>query len=264
VRRALEPLRQLCLDRKLAVVLVQHLNRRSDAGDPLARIADSQGIPQLARSVLVWGADPADPEGDQGTSKALTRAKGNLARSSASATYTITERRVSGGIDAPVLTRGEDRAISADDVVSDAETRTALEEAAAWLRDTLAAGPVAAKEITRQAREVGIAERTLKRAKRTERITSEAVRDDNGFTGWTWTLPSINDDGPLGILGTVGPLGLTQGAKEAKEANSSNRATPPSPNPAALADRSDQDLEQWGSRVAEQHAPLDPQPQEIA
>ena len=63
-------------------------------GDPLARIADSQGVPQLARSVMIWGPDPSDPEGDHGTRKALTRVKGNLARSStASATFTITEKR---------------------------------------------------------------------------------------------------------------------------------------------------------------------------
>jgi putative DNA primase/helicase len=65
VRRALEPLRLLAAERGVAVVLVQRLNRRSDATDPLARIADSQGIPQLARSVLVWGPGPQRPRGRQ-------------------------------------------------------------------------------------------------------------------------------------------------------------------------------------------------------
>ena len=51
------------------MVLVQHLNRRADAGDALARIADSQGIPQLARSVLIWGPDPSDPDGDRGATR---------------------------------------------------------------------------------------------------------------------------------------------------------------------------------------------------
>lgn len=84
------------------MVLVQHLNRRSDAGgDPLARIADSQGIPQLARSVLVWGPDPADPEGDRGKMKALTRAKGNLTKATASATFTVVERVVTDQVVAP-------------------------------------------------------------------------------------------------------------------------------------------------------------------
>jgi putative DNA primase/helicase len=127
VRLALEPLRTFAAERRLAVVLVQHLNRRTDAGgDPLARIADSQGIPQLARSVLVWGADPSDPEGDHGTQKVLTRAKGNLARSKASATYTIGERVIGPALTAPFLQRGDDREITADDVVADHETRTVM------------------------------------------------------------------------------------------------------------------------------------------
>jgi hypothetical protein len=78
--------------------------------------------------------------------------------------------------------------------VSDAETLSALSEAAEWLRDVLADGPLDAKDVFRQARENGISERTLKRAKR-----------------------------PAGTVGTVGPLG-TQGkrAKGANEANDSN------------------------------------------
>jgi len=75
VRLALEPVRQLAADRQLAVVLIQHLNRRAD-GDPLTRIADSQGVPQLARSVMICGPDPSDPEGDHGTHKVLTRGQG--------------------------------------------------------------------------------------------------------------------------------------------------------------------------------------------
>jgi putative DNA primase/helicase len=221
VRHALEPLRQLAAARELAVVLVQHLNRRSDAVDPLARIADSQGIPQLARSVLVWGPDPSDEEGDQGAQKALTRAKNNLARSTVSATFTIVERTIGGGIKAPSLTRGEDRQIAADDVVSDHETRSATEEAAEWLRELLAAGPVPAKDVWKRAREVGIAERTLKRAKRNAGAISESTRDINGFAGWAWTLRSTNRDGPLDTLGTLGPL--PQG-KKANKANSSNGA----------------------------------------
>jgi hypothetical protein len=99
VRLALEPVRQLAAERGIAIVLIQHVNRRSDS-DPLARIADSQGVPQLARSVMIWDPDPSDPEGDHGIRKVLTRAKGNLARgSTASAMFTIVERTVAGGLE---------------------------------------------------------------------------------------------------------------------------------------------------------------------
>jgi putative DNA primase/helicase len=251
VRAALEPIRQLAAERFCAVVLVQHLNRRTDAGDPLARIADSQGIPQLARSVLIWGPDPSDPEGDQGAMKVLTKAKGNLARSKASATFTIVERDVevphlSIPIKAPALERGVDREITADDVITDHETHTAIDEAVEWLRDLLAAGPVPAKDGQRKAREVGIADRTLKRAKRAAGVVSESSRDDTGFTGWTWRLDPINTNGPLGPLGTLGPLGQTQGAKEANSANSAN------PN----GDASTPEVQAWAERLLDDNGDL--------
>lgn len=222
VRRWLEPFRVMAAERELTFLLVQHLNRRADATDPLARIADSQGIAQMARSVLMWGPDPSDPEGDQGLKKVLTRAKGNLARSSASASFEITERVISGGLCAPALVRGEDRRITADEVVADHETRSASEEAAAWLRHVLANGPMDAKEIMRRAGQDGISERTLKRAKIKAGAISEPDRDQNKIRGWTWRLGDqipIKKDGPLDILDPLGPL-----AKEAKKANSDKKA----------------------------------------
>ena len=216
VRIALEPLRQLAADRALAVVLIHHLNRRAD-GDPLARIADSSGLPQLARSVMVWGPDPSDPEGDHGSRKALTRVKGNLARSSDdSATFAIVEKKVTGEIVAPYLKRGQDARIVAEDVIADHETRSAQEEAAEWLQAVLSNGPVPAKDIQRQARETGHSDRTLKRAKNKLGVISEQDRDENRIGGWTWRLPPYTS-GPLDTLGTVGPL--DKGANKAKEAN---------------------------------------------
>ena len=116
--------------------------------------------------------------------------------------------------------RGDDREIAADDVVSDAETRSALDEAVEWLRDVLADGPLDAKDVHRRARENGISERTLKRAKRPAGVVSESSRADTGISGWRWSLHSINDLGPLGTVGLLGPQG--KGAKRAKGANSSN------------------------------------------
>jgi len=222
VRRFGEPIRNLAAETGAAVLMVQHLNRRADAGDPLARIADSQGIPQLARSVLVWGPDPADPEGDQGSMKALTRAKGNLAKTRASATFTIVERVVDGWLHIPALERGDDRDISADDVVSDSEARTAQDEAVSWLLMQLADGPVSAKEITKRAREDGITERTLKRAKARAGVVSEQDRTANAITGWTWRLKSLDvhvkDDGPLGTSWPSWPSSPSKGAKSANDA----------------------------------------------
>jgi hypothetical protein len=221
VRLALEPLRQLAADRNIAVVLIQHLNRRSD-GDPLARIADSQGIPQLARSVMVWGPNPSDPEGDQGAMKVLTRAKCNLTRNSReSATFTVGTKQTTSGIVAPLLTRGEDIDMSADDVIADHEARTAQDEAVEWLRDYLADGPKPAKQARSAARAVGIADRTLDRAKGRLRAKSKSSRDLNGITEWTWERTDKDylsyTNGVVGVVGDVGDLG--KNAKSAKNVN---------------------------------------------
>lgn len=125
VRIALEPVRQFAAERSIAVLLVQHLNRRTD-GDPLVRIADSQGVPQLARSVMIWGPDPADPAGDHGDRKVLTRVKGNLARSS-STSATLDEQGCAYVTGDVLFGDGDDQHITPDDVIADSETRTARE-----------------------------------------------------------------------------------------------------------------------------------------
>jgi putative DNA primase/helicase len=210
VRRFLEPLRVFAMERRIAVVLVQHLNRRSDSADAMDRIADSAGLPQLCRSVLIWGPDPADPEGDHGTRKVLARTKGNLAKASASATFMIEERGVTGAINAPMLVRGDDRAVTADDVIASAETRTDRDEAAEWLKTLLADGPVPAKEVRKRAREDGIADRTLDRAKKAAGAVSRSQRSESGITAWSWEIPTsptgTYNSGVLDVLGDLGDV----------------------------------------------------------
>jgi putative DNA primase/helicase len=207
VRGYLEPLRVFAAKRRVAVVLIQHLNRRSDASDALDRIADSAGLPQLCRSVLVWGPDPADPEGDNGTRKILARSKANLAKASASASFTIAEVNVSHGIKAPALTRGEDRRVDADDVIVSVETRTAQDEAVEWLRSLLSGGALSAKEVRRRAREDGIADRTLDRAKRAAGVESKPDRSEAGITSWQWQIATPTTSYRTGDVGDVGDLG---------------------------------------------------------
>jgi putative DNA primase/helicase len=230
VRLALEPIRQLAAARSIAVVFTQHLNRRSD-GDPLARIADSQGVPQLARSVMVWGPDPGDPEGDHGASKALTRVKSNLARGhSTSATFTIVNRDVTSTITAPALERGLDAHIAAEDVIADRETRTARDEAAEWLSTLLADGPLPAKEVQRKAAADGISDRTLRRAKDKLGVASEQNRSDSGITAWQWTLSKSSDTSTYtnGHVGHVGHLGHVGQGKTANNAKASTYVDGPS------------------------------------
>lgn len=63
------------------------------------------------------------------------------------------------------------------------EEKTALVEAIEWLRDALADGPLESKRILKDARQAGIAERTLHRAKAAIRVTSQKMGSN-----WVWKL----------------------------------------------------------------------------
>jgi hypothetical protein len=80
--------------------------------------------------------------------------------------------------------------------------------------------PVEAKDALKKARDAGISDRTLKRARSRLRVRAEQVRDEGTIARWQWSLPTTYDDGLLGTLGPLGPLG--KGAKEANGANNSN------------------------------------------
>ena len=166
VRLVLAPIVELARERSLAAVAVQHVNR-SDATDALDRIADSQGLPQVARSVLVWGPDPQDVAGDLGTRKVLTRPKNNLASGSTSAasSFEIATVEVPGaGVQPHLIHRGSSDA-RADDVVQTQEVRTQVDAARVFLQEFLADGPVEAKAVEAAASEAGIGVYALRRAR---------------------------------------------------------------------------------------------------
>jgi hypothetical protein len=196
VRRALEPIRLLAQERQLAVILIQHLNRRSDTNDALARIADSQGIPALARSVLIWGASPDDPEGDQGTLKVLTRAKSNLARASSSLLFRIDETTIPGGITVPRLVLVGESDVRAEDITADPETRTRTDEAIRFLEEILASGSMPAEDIKTAADEADITPKCLRIAR--ERVCS-SFRPEGNHGPYHWKLRRQN----LGHSGAI-------------------------------------------------------------
>ena len=169
VRLVLAPIIALARQRNLAAIAVQHVNR-SDATDALDRIADSAGLPQVARSVLVWGADPQDERGDSGTRKVLTRPKANLAPASASpaAAFEITTVDVQGAGEQPRLVHCGASNARADDVVQTSEARTQVGAACVFLAELLASGPEPVKAIEAAANEAGVSAWALRKAR--ERI----------------------------------------------------------------------------------------------
>jgi hypothetical protein len=190
-RRALAPLKGLAEDLGCAVLAIMHLNKAGGT-DALARIADSTAFTALARSVLLFGPDPEDADGERGARKVLTVPKSNLAAPGAHGlAMRIEPRTIHDDAGEPIATPrlvivGPSGA-SASDLLTDPDDRSALRDACAFLRAELAAGPVPAKDVEAAAEEADIARRTLRRAKEQLRVRTEKQRVAHGI--WMWVLP---------------------------------------------------------------------------
>lgn len=185
VRRALAPLVSLAQEHACAVLCVMHPNKSSGT-NALARIADSGAFTALARSVLFQGPDPSDPEGERGARKVLALPKANLAgRGEHGLSLTIDEATVEG-ITAPCIRILGSSDVTAADVIAAGDNDSALGEARAFLRDELADGSRAASEVKDAAREAGIAEPTLRRAREIECKRPSKERGPRGR--WVWEL----------------------------------------------------------------------------
>jgi RecA/RadA recombinase len=189
VRRALVPLYRLAERAGCAILVVAHLNKGQDA-DPLRRIGGSVGITAAARSALLLARDPDDPEGEQGRRRVLAQVKNNLSTPAPSLLFQIEETLISlegqGVPTAALHLLGESPYGGSDLLGARVETRSALEEAAEFLRLMLADGARPAAKVTEAALQARIAPRTLKRAK--ERLGVKSTKSDYS-AGWIWELP---------------------------------------------------------------------------
>jgi len=200
VRSVLAPLAALAAKHGVAVLAVHHLNK--GVGPALYRLSGSLAFTAAARAV--WGVC-RDPEDEK--ARLLVPIKMNLAREAAGFRFTVADGpRIAWGD--TVTGQDADRLLSSEEP----EERSERQEASEWLRDKLAGGPVPSEEIKRESRAAGIAESTLKRAKRG--LGVKAVKVD--FAGpWTWALSeapkraNIAEGGQEVHPGPLGPLGAS-------------------------------------------------------
>lgn len=179
IRRALAPLAKLAEETGAAVVVVRHLNQATGQ-NALYRGGGSIGIVGQARSALLVAKDPQDED-----RRVLAPLKNNLAKPAPSLAFVLTEA-ANGAV--RVEWKGETNH-NADALLAapvDAEERSAVDEAAEFLRDALGRGPVWSKQVKKEAREADIAEKTLFRAKKALGVRS--VKEGDG--SWSWSLPN--------------------------------------------------------------------------
>jgi putative DNA primase/helicase len=203
VRRDLSPLAKMAEDIGVSVIIVRHLNKASSSNS-VYRGGGSIGIIGAARSALLIAKNPENEN-----QRILAGIKSNLAPLPPSLSYTI--ENVDG---VPKIVWGGVTSHTADSLLaipSSPEERSATEDAADFLKDALSGGAVDSKEMMRQARQAGIAERTLHRAKKVLGVTSK--RDAFGRAGkWLWCLDcqdmpkvaNINSGNLKGSLATLG------------------------------------------------------------
>jgi AAA domain len=220
VRRALALIADMAERTGVAVVVVRHMNK-SGGGNPMYRGGGSIGIIGAARSALLFGRHPDDPE-----RRVMARLKGNLAPGYPSLSYTMegTEIASEDGsiVTVRVVWEGETSATAAD-LLQPPETddESARDRAIKFLKTYLASGEKSAVEVEVAAEEADISIRTLKRAKK-----AAGARSVKKPGGWVWRLhvsdPELTTRHRLARepIGTVVPLGnLARGPKGVDEPN---------------------------------------------
>lgn len=220
IRRALTPFAKMAEDTGAAIVVVRHLSK-SGGNHALYRGGGSIGIAGAARSVLLVAADPED---DTETTRVLASTKANLSARPAAMAYRIDapEGEAPRVVWMGTIDRYANELLDRSDEAQ--EKRHALDEAREFLRLELTAEPQPATAIIRRAKDLGIAERTLRRAKDAEGVIVAKVGFADG-AHWAWSLPKMakNDRRrPMYILDTFDEVGHLRGDATAN----SHRADP--------------------------------------
>lgn len=182
VYKSLGPIAEIAERMGIAVVIVRHL-RKASSSNPLHLGAGSLGVVGMARSSLLVGPDPSSDDIHQ---HVIALAKSNVAAAASLIYRTI--KNADGTIQ--VVWLGETQR-SAEDLaaaMAHREDDSSKHEAAYVLYSILADGPVPANEVLRLGKQAGVAERTLKRAKKMLKIPSKKKGSGTG-TQWFWQLP---------------------------------------------------------------------------
>jgi hypothetical protein len=186
IRSAIGPLQRLAEQTGAAVVVVAHLNK-GQSSDPLQRLGGSIGLPAAARSVLLLGRDPDDPDGADGDRRVLAQVKSNLGPIAASLCLRIEPVETGGLAVGPIIEAGYSHYSGVDLLAVHQQGRPSKQaQAIELLQQQLAGGPKPVSMMQQAAAAIGISETTLERAKKALALTA-TKGSFNG--GWLWALP---------------------------------------------------------------------------
>jgi RecA-family ATPase len=185
VRQALAPLSKVAEQTGAGVLVIAHLNKGS-GDDPLQRLGGSIGIAAAARSVLLLGRNPNDPNTERGSKRVLAQVKTNLGEPSKSLAYTITPVTVreqqAATIEETGLSPYSGRDLLAQPRPKSRDWRRA--DARELLTQQLETGPKLMAELERAAESQGISRETLVRARK-----ELGIESSKAGRGWIWHYP---------------------------------------------------------------------------
>lgn len=190
VRSVLAPLAALVAELGVALLVIRHLNKMV-LSNALYRGGGSIGIVAAARSGLLVARDPDDSDGNR---HILVATKANLAKLPPALAYRI-ETPPDGS---PFISWNGATHHTAATLLAqpgDTDTRSASDEAVAFLAEMLANGPVPANEVRQDSGQAGIASRTLDRAKRKLGVKARKVPKPGGNQQWVWLLTEHQTEG---------------------------------------------------------------------
>ena len=183
VREALAPYAELANQTGALVLLIVHLNKRSD-GSPQQRFGGSTAWTAVPRFAYVVAQDRLDG------ARYMLPAKHNLSDDTVGFRYRIEEATInypSGPIKTSKVVWEGRCPKSAEELLTEQRPKPVtpvLVEAKAFLLELLAAGQVSSSEAFGQAEAAGISKSALKRAKAELRVRSERMDEK-----WHWSLP---------------------------------------------------------------------------
>jgi len=191
-RRALQPVVDLARRLKAAALGVSHFSKNTSGRDPVERVTGSIAFGAMPR--IIFGAAKSTGE-DGHTQRLLVRAKSNIGPDGGGFEYQLhqgelphhpgmTASRVEWG--KPL--EGEARDLLATvEAVTDQDERSAVEDAAGFLRELLGDGPVPSKQVRADAEGAGHSWAAIRRAQKGlgVDVVKAGLRG-----GWEWHLPS--------------------------------------------------------------------------
>jgi len=191
VRGILAPLQSLADRRKVCILMITHLNK-SIGGGAVERFNGSTAFVAVSRSAWLIGQDPQDAD-----TRVMVPVKNNLGDDKTAFSYHIEGCSVEDNIETSKVVWDGVSELTADDVlrgpgksIEDPDNQSAKAQAARFLIEQLGDGRKLSTQIYKLADEAGIAEKTLKRAKK--EVGVQSFKDG----AWYMQLADRESTGP--------------------------------------------------------------------